>query len=152
MTKSDLIDQLGNKWKLPKGRAEEIVNTVFHALEHALARGERVEIRGLGSFEVRSYGGYSGRNPRTGETVVVKPKRLPFFKVGKDLKERVNGAVEADEAPRRKNSAAGANGTTAATGAARPTRDGAHDSARDSDRPDARVDGSGLSEASPGLT
>ena len=149
MTKSDLIDQLGNKWKLPKGRAEEIVNTVFLALEHALARGERVEIRGLGSFEVRSYGGYSGRNPRTGETVVVKPKRLPFFKVGKDLKERVNGAVAADEAPRRRS---GAPGATASTGAARPTRENARETDRETDRPDSRVDASGLSEASPGLT
>jgi integration host factor subunit beta len=90
MTKSDLIEKLAERLKLPKGKAETIVNTVFESMETALARGERIEIRGLGSFEVRSYKAYEGRNPRTGEPVGVQPKRLPFFKVGKELKERVN--------------------------------------------------------------
>ena len=90
MTKSDLIEKLAERLKLPKGKAETIVNTVFESMEAALARGERIEIRGLGSFEVRSYKAYEGRNPRTGEPVGVQPKRLPFFKVGKELKERVN--------------------------------------------------------------
>ncbi|MBI5480846.1 MAG: integration host factor subunit beta [Deltaproteobacteria bacterium] len=90
MTKSDLIEKLAERLKLPKGKAETIVNGIFESMEAALARGERIEIRGLGSFEVRSYKAYEGRNPRTGEPVGVQPKRLPFFKVGKELKERVN--------------------------------------------------------------
>ena len=90
MTKSDLIEHLCQVEKLPKGRAELLVNTIFDCLEQSLRRGERIEIRGFGSFEIRHYRSYQGRNPRTGTTVAVKPKRLPFFKVGKELKERVN--------------------------------------------------------------
>ena len=90
MTKSDLIDVLCETQKLPKGRAELLVHVIFDALEAALKRGERIEIRGFGSFELRNYRGYDGRNPRTGSAVEVRPKRLPFFKVGKELKERVN--------------------------------------------------------------
>jgi len=90
MTKSDLIDVLCETQKLPKGRAELLVHVIFDALEAALQRGERIEIRGFGSFELRNYRGYDGRNPRTGSAVEVRPKRLPFFKVGKELKERVN--------------------------------------------------------------
>jgi integration host factor subunit beta len=74
---------------VPTGRAEQLVNAIFDAIEQALGRDERVEIRGIGSFEVRIYRGYMGRNPRTGATVEVKPKRLAFFKVGKELKDRV---------------------------------------------------------------
>ena len=90
MTKSDLIDQIANKLRIPRGRAELMVDCIFQGMEDALKRSERIEIRGLGSFEVRSYKSYEGRNPRTGHPVFVKPKRLPFFKVGKELKERVN--------------------------------------------------------------
>jgi len=90
MTKSDLIDVLCETQKLPKGRAELLVHVIFDALEAALKRGERIEIRGFGSFELRAYRGYDGRNPRTGSAVAVRPKRLPFFKVGKELKERVD--------------------------------------------------------------
>src|SRR3954452_7756674 len=90
MTKADLIDVLCETQKLPKGRAELLVHVIFDALETALKRGERIEIRGFGSFELRNYRGYDGRNPRTGSAVSVRPKRLPFFKVGKELKERVN--------------------------------------------------------------
>jgi integration host factor subunit beta len=97
MTKSDLIEKLAERLKLPKGKAETIVNTIFESMETALARGERIEIRGLGSFEVRSYKAYEGRNPRTGEPVGVQPKRLPFFKVGKELKERVNESRQLQE-------------------------------------------------------
>jgi integration host factor subunit beta len=93
MTKSDLIEHLCQVEKLPKGRAELLVNTIFDCLEQSLRRGERIEIRGFGSFEIRHYRAYQGRNPRTGSTVAVKPKRLPFFKVGKELKERVNAAA-----------------------------------------------------------
>ena len=92
VTKSDLIEQLSEALKLPKGKAELVVNTMFDSMVAALQRGERIEIRGFGSFEVRSYKAYEGRNPRTGEPVHVKPKRLPFFKVGKELKELVNAS------------------------------------------------------------
>jgi integration host factor subunit beta len=90
MTKSDLIDVLCETQKMPKGRAELLVNVIFDSMEASLRRGERIEIRGFGSFEIRNYRAYDGRNPRTGAAVSVKPKRLPFFKVGKELKERVN--------------------------------------------------------------
>jgi integration host factor subunit beta len=93
MTKSDLIERIAEKNNLPKGRAEVLVNLVFECLEQALMRDERVEIRGLGSFETRRYGAYKGRNPRTGTSVAVKPKRLPFFKVGKELKDLINAKM-----------------------------------------------------------
>jgi integration host factor subunit beta len=94
MTKSDLIEAVANQLKLPKGKAELIVNCIFDSMEDALKRGERIEIRGFGSFEIRNYKSYEGRNPRTGDPVAVEPKRLPFFKVGKELKERVNDSRE----------------------------------------------------------
>ena len=92
MTKSDLIEILCETQNLPKGRAELLVNSLFDSMEASLRRGERIEIRGFGSFEIREYKAYEGRNPRTGSAVPVLPKRLPFFKVGKELKERVNTA------------------------------------------------------------
>jgi integration host factor subunit beta len=95
MTKSELIEAVANKLKLPKGKAELIVNCVFDSMEGALTHGERIEIRGFGSFEIRNYKSYEGRNPRTGTKVDVRPKRLPFFKVGKELKERVNNGLAA---------------------------------------------------------
>jgi integration host factor subunit beta len=94
MTKSDLIDVLCETQKVPKGRAELLVHVIFDSMEASLKRGERIEIRGFGSFEIRNYRPYEGRNPRTGVTVSVRPKRLPFFKVGKELKERVNAGAE----------------------------------------------------------
>ena len=94
MTKSDLVELLSEKASLPKGRAEELVNCVFDSMEKALRSGERIEIRGFGSFEIRDYKAYEGRNPRTGSAVAVKPKRLPFFKVGMELKERNNDSRE----------------------------------------------------------
>ena len=94
MTKSDLIDVLCEAQKLPKGSAELLVHVIFDSMEAALRRGERIEIRGFGSFEIRNYRAYEGRNPRSGAAVSVKPKRLPFFKVGKELKERVNEAAQ----------------------------------------------------------
>ncbi len=92
MTKADLIEKLGELQKLPHGRAEALVNCILQSMHDALTRGERIELRGFGSFEIRSYKPYQGRNPRTGNAVPVKPKRLPFFKVGKELKERVNAS------------------------------------------------------------
>ncbi|HDR15670.1 MAG TPA: integration host factor subunit beta [Desulfobacteraceae bacterium] len=90
MNKSQLIEALAKDQNLALKKAEEVVNTVFGNMEEALVKGERVEIRGLGSFKVKSYDGYNGRNPKTGEIIKVTPKRLPFFKVGKELKERVD--------------------------------------------------------------
>ena len=93
MTKADLIALVAEKLKFPWGRAELVVDQIFDCMVDSLKRGEGIEIRGLGSFTIREYKAYEGRNPRTGETVHVKPKRLAFFKVGKELRERVNGAV-----------------------------------------------------------
>ncbi len=93
MTKSDLIKHVAERNKLSKARAELVVERVFECLAQALQRDERVEIRGLGSFETRRYGAYKGRNPRTGTSVAVKPKRLPFFKVGKELKDLINAKM-----------------------------------------------------------
>jgi integration host factor subunit beta len=95
MTKSDLINRLSQKGNVPSARAESIVDAIFGAIETTLSHGQRIEIRGFGSFELRQYGAYSGRNPRTGSKVAVRPKRLPFFKVGKDLKERINRSLAA---------------------------------------------------------
>lgn len=91
MNKSQLIEYIAEKSNIPKKRAEEVVNLIFDSMTEALARGDRIEIRGFGSFVNRSYGSYTGRNPRTGDSIKVAPKKLPFFKVGKELKDRVDG-------------------------------------------------------------
>ncbi len=96
VTKSELIERISEKLKLPNGKVEQIVNTVFESMVAALQREEGIEIRGFGSFTVRQYKAYEGRNPRTGEPVHVARKRLPFFKVGKDLRERINDARARD--------------------------------------------------------
>ena len=100
MTKSELIERVAARSKITKSRAEAVVNCVFDSMVKALQEGEGIEIRGFGSFTVREYKAYEGRNPRTGETVHVAPKKLPFFKVGKDLRERVNAAFAARDAER----------------------------------------------------
>ena len=91
MNKIGLIQTLKDSNNLSRSEAEKIVNLFFDKMADALAQGERVEIRGLCSFFVKKYKGYTGRNPKTGEKVKIKPKKLPFFKVGKELKERVDG-------------------------------------------------------------
>lgn len=90
MTKSDLIEKLSEQGKLSKKQAETIVAHVFDAMMEAMKAGDRIEIRGFGSFKVKSYKPYTGRNPKTGEKVQVRSKKLPFFKVGKELKEMVD--------------------------------------------------------------
>ena len=90
MNKSDLIYALSEKENLTHSDAFEIINLVFDGFTDSLKKGGRIEIRGFGSFSVREYGAYTGKNPKTGEKVQVRPKKLPFFKVGKELKERVN--------------------------------------------------------------
>jgi integration host factor subunit beta len=91
MNKSDLIDVLSDKLVQPRKKIEDVVNHVFDMMTETLARGDRIEIRGFGSFVTKDYEPYTGRNPRTGESIKVEPKRLPTFKVGKELRERVNG-------------------------------------------------------------
>lgn len=90
MTKSQLIEALAKAEGITLRAAEVAVNVTFESMEKALMQGDRVEIRGFGSFKVKNYDGYKGRNPKTGELIEVRPKRLPFFKVGKELKERVD--------------------------------------------------------------
>ena len=90
MTKGELIDIISQRPGLNLKRAELVVNTIFDSMSNALMSGERVEIRGFGSFEVRHYNAYKGRNPKTGEEVFVNSKKAPFFKTGKKLRERVN--------------------------------------------------------------
>ena len=90
MNKSDLIEALSKSEDLTKTKAEEVVDLVFSGMTNTLVAGDRVEIRGLGSFKVKNYGKYTGRNPKTGKQIKVKPKKLPFFKCGKELKERVD--------------------------------------------------------------
>ncbi len=94
MTKSELIDAIATRGSLTKARAELVVNCIFDSMTEALERGEGIEIRGFGSFTVRPYRSYNGRNPRTGEPVPVAAKRLPFFKVGKELREIVDKSRE----------------------------------------------------------
>ena len=98
-TKSELVERISERTRLPRARAELVVNCVFDSMIDALKRGEGIEIRGFGSFTVREYKGYEGRNPRTGEAVKVQQKRLPFFKVGKELRERVNDGRRGSDKP-----------------------------------------------------
>ena len=91
MTRSQLIQHVADRLRLPASQAEIVVSTIFDSMTEALVAGDRIEIRGFGAFEVRRYKGYEGRNPRTGQPVQVAPKQLPFFKVGKELRERVAG-------------------------------------------------------------
>ncbi|MFN2127411.1 MAG: HU family DNA-binding protein [Anaerolineales bacterium] len=90
MNKINLIQALKDSNSLTKSEAEKIVTLFFDKMADALAQGDRAEIRGLCSFFVKKYVGYTGRNPKTGEFVKVAPKKLPFFKVGKELKDRVH--------------------------------------------------------------
>ena len=90
MNKSQLVEALAKTENLTIKTAEELVNTVFKEMEKALVRGSRIEIRGLGSFKVKEYPSYNGRNPKTGKIIEVQRKKLPFFKVGRTLKEMVD--------------------------------------------------------------
>jgi integration host factor subunit beta len=90
MNKSELIETLAQEINIPLRESDSIVNLVLESMAQALNAGDSIEIRGFGSFVVREYGSYHGRNPKTGERIEVTPKKLPFFKVGKELRERVN--------------------------------------------------------------
>jgi integration host factor subunit beta len=99
MNKSELIEAVAERAKVTKKRAEEVVNLIFDSMVHAMVKGDRIEIRGIGSFVVKEYGSYTGRNPRTGESIRVRPKKLPFFKVGKELKELVDKQAGGQQTP-----------------------------------------------------
>lgn len=90
MNKSDLITQLAYTMDIPTRQATSIVNILIDTMSDTLAQGENIEIRGFGSFAVKEYKSYTGRNPKSGETFKVKPKKLPVFKVGRELRERVS--------------------------------------------------------------
>ena len=90
MNKSQLVEALAKAENLTLKTAEEVVDTVFKEMEKTLVRGERIEIRGLGSFKIKHYDKYNGRNPKTGKIIRVENKKLPFFKVGRELKEMVD--------------------------------------------------------------
>ena len=94
MNKAKLIEKVSERVKIRSNVAKVIVDTIFDAMRESLEKGERIEIRGFGSFTVRDYGGYKGRNPKTGKVVDVPPKKLPYFKTGKELKEMVNTLSE----------------------------------------------------------
>ena len=90
MNKLELISALKKESNISKAEAAKVVQIFFDSMAEALIEGERIEIRGLCSFFVKDYKSYVGRNPKTGEKVQIKPKKLPFFKCGKELRERVN--------------------------------------------------------------
>jgi integration host factor subunit beta len=92
MNKSDLVENISLQLKnLSRKEVDLIVDTVFNRMVEALSEGERIEIRGFGSFEVRVRDARQGRNPKSGQKVFVATRKVPFFKVGKELKERING-------------------------------------------------------------
>jgi integration host factor subunit beta len=89
MNKMDIINKLATDINVNQKIAKVAVDTIIDSIKKAIINNERVEIRGFGSFTLREYKAYRGRNPKSGETVQVEPKRLPYFKVGKELKEMV---------------------------------------------------------------
>jgi integration host factor subunit beta len=92
MVKSELIEKLAERADITLAKSEEIIDLFFNTVSDYLGKGGRVEIRGFGAFTVRTYKSYSGRNPKTGEKISVPPKKLPFWKTGLELKQRVDSA------------------------------------------------------------
>ena len=90
MTKAELVEEVSEKTGLPKKQAEIVVNTVFESIVETLKTGEKIELRGFGSFRIRQRNARQGRNPKTGDTVSVPAKRIPYFKPGKELRELLN--------------------------------------------------------------
>ena len=99
MTKSELAQILAERNHISIKDAEMVVSLFFEMMSEALIEGQSIEIRGFGSFTIREYGSYTGRNPRTGELTHVKVKKLPFFKTGKELRERLNSGPVEDPGP-----------------------------------------------------
>ncbi|MFV1951981.1 MAG: integration host factor subunit beta [Nitrospinota bacterium] len=90
MTKADLVEKLAERINLTKKQTEVIVNTVFQSITDALNQGNKVELRGFGSFRVRHRNSREGRNPKSGQKVTVPAKKVPFFKAGKELREMID--------------------------------------------------------------
>ncbi len=90
MTKAELVDEVGREATLTRKHSEVIVDAVFSTIVEALQRGDKIELRGFGSFRVRRRGSRTGRNPKTGQGVVVPAKKVPYFKPGKELRELLN--------------------------------------------------------------
>ena len=90
MNKSELIDAIADELDLTRPKTQSVLNTILKTMADTLGRGEPIYLRGFGSFTVKQYESYVGRNPKTGEKIQVSPKKIPHFKVGKDLRERVN--------------------------------------------------------------
>lgn len=90
MNKSDLIFELVQRINIPRREAASIVNVILDTMSETLTEGENIEIRGFGNFTVRNYKSYEGRNPRTGEKIKVVPKKLPCFRLGRNLREKMN--------------------------------------------------------------
>ena len=95
MTKAELVEEVARSTELTKKHAEIIVNTVFESIVESLKAGEKIELRGFGSFRIRRRGSRVGRNPKTGDKVDVPPKKVPYFKPGKELKELINREPDA---------------------------------------------------------
>ena len=93
MNKSQLIEALALEINISTQKADAITNTIIDTMIEALAQGEHIEIRSFGSFGIKEYKSYTGRNPKTGKKIQIAPKKLPFFKMGKELKEKVNAGV-----------------------------------------------------------
>ncbi len=89
MKKSDIVTILAEEMNISQKKSAEIVDFIFEKMKKAILNGDRIEVRGFGSFHVKSYKPRKGRNPKTGEIIDVPPKKLPFFKVGKDLKKKL---------------------------------------------------------------
>lgn len=94
MAKAEMVEKVSSKINLTKKDTERVVNIVFGSIISALAEGDKVELRGFGSFRVRARDSRDGRNPRTGATVQIPPKKVPFFKAGKELREMVDSIVD----------------------------------------------------------
>jgi integration host factor subunit beta len=97
MNKAKLIEKVSERVRITSKVAKVVVDTIFDTMQESLEKGEGIEIRGFGSFVVRNYGAYKGRNPKTGENVDVAPKKLPYFKVAKEMKGLVNRIKEEAE-------------------------------------------------------
>jgi integration host factor subunit beta len=94
MTKADLIAIILEKANITRIKAEMVVETVFESMKETLKKGDRIEVRGFGTFELRHYDAYQGRNPKTGDIIEVTEKLLPFFRAGKELRARVDGKAQ----------------------------------------------------------
>ena len=98
MKKADLVDTIAGKTNLPKGQVQQMVDDVFDLIADGLAKGEKIDLRGFGTFSVRASAARTGRNPQTGETINIPARRVPAFKPGKELKEKVNAQKMAPQA------------------------------------------------------